>query len=179
MRESFVSVVRCVAGIVVACLAMVGPAQAQERPNILWLSYEDSSPHLGCYGDPHAVTPNIDAFAKQAVRYTHVFTVAGVCAPSRSGIITGMYPTTIGSQHMRSQASLPDHIKTFPTYLRAAGYFTSPGWNTKHPRLQILTIKELLGGKQIDYPHVTGVTFKKAPRAGVESPEPEALPGLG
>ena len=97
-------------------------AQAK-RPNILWLSYEDSSQHLGCYGDEHARTPNMDAFAKQAVRYTHAFTVAGVCAPSRSGIITGMYPTTLGSQHMRSQATLPDDIKTFPTYLREAGYY--------------------------------------------------------
>jgi DNA modification methylase len=53
------------------------------------------------------------------------------------------------------------------------GYYTSPGWNTKHPRLQIFTIEQLLDGKQIDYPHMTGVTFKKAPRA--EGPESEAL----
>ncbi len=109
------------------------PAFAQDkRPNILWLSYEDSSPHLGCYGDEHASTPHMDAFAKKAVRYTHAFTVAGVCAPSRSGIITGMYPTTIGSHHMRSQATLPAHIKTFPTYLREAGYYCTNNAKTDY-----------------------------------------------
>ena len=67
-----------------------------ERPNILWVSCEDISPDLGCYGDSYAVTPNIDALAAQGVRYTNVYAHAGVCAPARSGIITGMYPTTIG-----------------------------------------------------------------------------------
>ncbi len=123
---------------VLACLlvALLLPAplhaQAAKRPNILWLSYEDSSQHLGCYGNPHISTPHLDAFAKKAVRYTHAFTIAGVCAPSRSGIITGMYPTTIGSQHMRSQATLPDHIKTFPTYLREAGYYCSNNVKTDY-----------------------------------------------
>jgi len=112
-----------IAVFVALAAAPLAAAEPAKRPNILWLSYEDSSPHLGCYGDANAHTPHIDAFAKQAVRYTHAFTVAGVCAPSRSGIITGMYPTTIGSQHMRSQAKLPAHIKTFPTYLREAGYY--------------------------------------------------------
>lgn len=60
-----------------------------------------------------------------------------------------------------------------------ASRYASPGWNTKHPRLQILTIAQLLDGKQIDYPHVTGVTFKKAPKAEAAQPEPEKLPGVG
>ena len=47
-------------------------------------------------------TPNIDQFAKEGVRYTHVYTTAGVCAPSRSAIITAMYQTSIGTQHMRT-----------------------------------------------------------------------------
>ncbi|MEQ8791307.1 MAG: sulfatase [Pirellulaceae bacterium] len=99
------------------------PALAAERPNILWLSCEDISPHIGCYGDPHAVTPHIDRLASEGVRYANAFTTAGVCAPCRSGIITGMYQTTLGTQHMRSQARLPEFIKPFPTYLRQAGYY--------------------------------------------------------
>ena len=97
--------------------------QAAQRPNILWLSAEDISPHLGCYGDPHAITPHLDQLAKEGVRYTHAFTTAGVCAPCRSGIITGMYQTTIGTHHMRCNAQLPAHIKPFPLYLRKAGYY--------------------------------------------------------
>jgi site-specific DNA-methyltransferase (adenine-specific) len=61
------------------------------------------------------------------------------------------------------------------TEAASAGYYSSPGWQTKHPRLQILTVEELLNGKQIDYPHVTGVTFKKAPKAKPDEHEPEPL----
>ncbi|QDU39498.1 Arylsulfatase [Maioricimonas rarisocia] len=96
---------------------------AAERPNILWLSCEDISPHIGCYGDEHAITPNIDRLAREGVRYSHAFTTAGVCAPCRSGIITGMYQTTLGTHHMRCTAKLPDQIRPFPTYLRQAGYY--------------------------------------------------------
>ncbi|MGB0579153.1 MAG: sulfatase-like hydrolase/transferase [Limisphaerales bacterium] len=99
--------------------------QAAQRPNILWISCEDISPNLGCYGDSYASTPNLDRLASQGVRYTHAFTPAGVCAVVRSGIITGVYPISIGSQHMRSRIVTPPHIKAFPEYLRAAGYFTS------------------------------------------------------
>lgn len=98
-------------------------ATENTRPNILWISCEDISPHLGCYGDPHAITPHLDQLASEGVRYRHAFTTAGVCAPCRSGIITGMYQTTLGTQHMRCRAQLPAAIKTFPTYLRESGYF--------------------------------------------------------
>jgi arylsulfatase A-like enzyme len=93
--------------------------------NILWLSAEDISPHLGCYGDPHAITPRLDRLAEQGVRYTHAFTTAGVCAPCRSGIITGVYQTTLGTHHMRCQATLPDEVVPFPLLLRQAGYYCS------------------------------------------------------
>ncbi len=98
-------------------------AATEVEPNILWLSCEDVSPHIGCFGDADAITPNIDQLAREGVRYTNAFTTAGVCAPCRSGIITGMYQTTIGTQHMRCSAKLPAMIKAFSTYLREAGYY--------------------------------------------------------
>ncbi len=109
--------------LVVALFGLASLARAADRPNILWLSAEDISPHLGCYGDPHAITPNLDTLAKQGIRYTRAFTTAGVCAPCRSGIITGLYQTTLGTHHMRCTATLPAHIKPFPVYLRKAGYY--------------------------------------------------------
>jgi uncharacterized sulfatase len=99
------------------------PTPAAERPNLLWISIEDSSPDLGCYGDKYAVTPNIDKLASEGCRYTRAFTHAGVCAPSRSGIITGMYPTSIGTHFMRCKGVPPAHVKCFTEYLRAAGYY--------------------------------------------------------
>lgn len=94
-----------------------------DHPNIIWISCEDISAHIGCFGDKDAITPNIDRLAEEGVRYSHVFTTAGVCAPCRSAIITGIYQSTLGTHHMRCKAQLPDFVKPFPTYLRAAGYY--------------------------------------------------------
>ena len=113
-------------------LGLSHSAVAEQRPNILWLSAEDISPHLGCYGDPHAITPFLDSLAEDGIRYANAFTTAGVCAPNRSGIITGMYQTSLGTHHMRCQAKLPSHIKPFTTYLRKAGYFCTNNSKTDY-----------------------------------------------
>ena len=117
---------------VLAFVVVSVPGSAAPRPNILWISLEDVSAHFGCYGDSHAITPNVDALAAEGVRYTHAFTAAGVCAPCRSTIITGMYQTTIGTHHMRCGATLPDLIKPFPYYLRQAGYYCSNNSKTDY-----------------------------------------------
>lgn len=73
-----------------------------ERPNILWIVTEDISPDLSMYGDALAKTPALDKLASESVIYDNVFSPVGVCAPTRSAIITGMYPTSIGTMHMRT-----------------------------------------------------------------------------
>ncbi len=107
-------------------------AAEQARPNILWISTEDISAHIGCYGDPHAITPHIDRLAQQGVRYTNAYVVAGVCAPCRSSIITGLYPTSLGTHHMRCQAQLPPRIRCFSEYLRKAGYYCTNNSKTDY-----------------------------------------------
>ncbi len=102
------------------------------RPNIVWLSTEDISPHIGFMGDPHAITPHLDQLANEGVVFNRTYTTAGVCAPVRSAIITGMYQSTIGTQHMRSAAQLPDHVELFPAYLRRAGYYTTNNSKTDY-----------------------------------------------
>ncbi len=109
-----------------------------ERPNILWVSAKDMGPRLGSYGDAVARTPNIDALAAAGTRYTHAFTTAGVCSPSRAAIITGMHQVSVGAHHMRTLSGAPfapaptpysvvppHYVKTFTEYLRAAGYNTT------------------------------------------------------
>jgi N-sulfoglucosamine sulfohydrolase len=96
-----------------------------DKPNILWIVSEDNDPFLGCYGDTYATTPNIDAFAKQGILYRNAFSAAPVCAPSRSALITGMYPTTLGTEHMRSNYPVPGFVRFFPAYLKEAGYYTT------------------------------------------------------
>lgn len=119
--------------ILIVALSLRGaPAQGAERPNILWITCEDTSPHLGCYGDDFAVTPCLDRLADESVRYTRAFAYTGVCAPSRSCLITGVYPLRLGSHHMRSTTTLPDDVKCFPEYLRAAGYYCSNNVKTDY-----------------------------------------------
>ena len=116
--------------IIVPC--MLSSVVMSEQPNIVWISCEDISPHLGCYGDPHAITPNLDKLAQEGTRYTNAFTTAGVCAPCRSAIITGMYQNSIGTHHMRCNATLPTWLKPFPVYLREAGYYCTNNSKTDY-----------------------------------------------
>ena len=100
------------------------PAVAAPRPNIVWISNEDMSPHLGVYGDPIARTPTLDRLATQSIRFTRAFTTAPVCAPSRAAIITGMYQTAIGAQHMRTtEDTVPElpgpYLAVPPFYVKA------------------------------------------------------------
>jgi uncharacterized sulfatase len=118
--------------ITVFLLVSTLPVSAQSRPNILWISAEDISPDLGSYGDGYARTPNLDKLASQGVRFAKAFSVAPVCAPSRSAIITGMYATSIGSHHMRSKVVPPAGVKAFPEYLRAAGYYCTNNSKTDY-----------------------------------------------
>src|SRR5881628_2823803 len=109
-----------------ASLTSLAAPTAEPRPNIVWIFGEDMGPELLCYGDPQAIAPNMDKLAGQGARFTRCFTHAPVCAPSRSGLITGMYPTSIGTHHMRSKLISPP--ATFTSYLRKAGYFVDwPG----------------------------------------------------
>jgi len=113
------------------CLVLAGlfllpfTIQAASRPNILWITSEDNGPQLGCYGDSYATTPYLDALAARGMIYLNVWSVSPVCAPARTAIISGMYPSSTGSEHMRSEVRLPPRMKLFPQFLREAGYYCS------------------------------------------------------
>ena len=104
-------------------LACESPTQETKPPNILWITTEDMGTQLGCYGDAHAHTPFLDQLAAEGVLYTNAIATAPVCAPARSTLITGMYQSSIGSHHMRSQGWFPEAYQYFPQYLREAGYY--------------------------------------------------------
>ena len=114
----------------VGLMAATGMAQntSADKPNILWLVAEDMGPTaLGCYGQEAVSTPNLDQLARDGVRYTHFYTTAPVCSPSRSAFMTGMYQTTIGAHQHRTpdKKPLPDGVRPLPDWMRAAGYFTA------------------------------------------------------
>ena len=104
----------------------------EELPNILWLVSEDNSPFLGCYGDKFATTPNLDKLASEGFLYTHAYANAPVCAPARNTIITGVYATSNGNQHMRSYYPKSDIVRTYPEYLREAGYYCTNNAKTDY-----------------------------------------------
>ncbi|MDB4338496.1 sulfatase-like hydrolase/transferase [Rubripirellula sp.] len=106
--------------------------EGEYPPNILWITVEDMSPVLGCYGDNFARTPNLDAFSKESILYTNAFAASPVCSPSRSTLITGMHNVSMGTNQMRSSNHLPNGVKGFPSFLRKAGYFTSNNVKTDY-----------------------------------------------
>ncbi len=146
----------CLAGVLlVGSVLMMGGCQSSDstqetessswptRPNIVWISAEDISPRLEAYGDSVARTPTLDRLARNGMRFTNAFTTAGVCAPNRSAIITGMHQSAIGTHHMRTtheapglptpySAVPPPYVKTFTEYLRNAGYFTTNNSKTDY-----------------------------------------------
>jgi len=125
-------------GISIAILVALAPVSRADdpppgdRPNILWITCEDISPHLGCYGDPLAHTEQLDRLAGRSVRYAKAFATISVCAPTRSSLITGVWPTKLGSHNMRSHIELPETIHCFPAYLRQAGYYCTNNVKTDY-----------------------------------------------
>lgn len=146
-----------------ACLSIVtlavaacnsGTISEDARPNIVFIAAEDITTLIGAYGDHTVPTPNLDQLAAESVRYTHAYQVAGVCAPARAGVITGMYPTSVGAHNMRTLSGtgtegvagdssfppgwrtysvvLPPDIRPFPQHLRAAGYYTTNNTKTDY-----------------------------------------------
>ena len=105
---------------------------AQGRPNILWLTCEDMSANLGCWGDAYARTPNVDRLAGESVRYTNVFVTAPVCSPVRSCLITGVFASSLGTANLRSRMPIPAEMTGFPSYLRKAGYYCTNNVKTDY-----------------------------------------------
>src|SRR6185369_3754404 len=95
--------------ILLFVISFLTPARAAEeiRPNILWITSEDNGPHLGCYGDKYADTPNLDRLASKGLIYLNAWSCGPVCAAARTAIVSGLYPPATGAEHMRSMTRLP------------------------------------------------------------------------
>ncbi|MBJ6367325.1 sulfatase family protein [Snuella sedimenti] len=106
---------------------------SQDRPNILWITFEDTSPQfVGCYGNKDARTPVMDKLAETGIRFNNAFSTGTVCSPSRSTLITGVRTFEMGTGNHRSSYPIPDFIHGFPYYLRQAGYYTSNNYKTDY-----------------------------------------------
>jgi len=117
-----------------SAMALLVNAQTKEiKPNILWVTIEDTSPQfIGCYGNKNAHTPVIDSLAKDGVRFSNAFACGTVSSASRSCIITGVKTYELGTGNHRSEYPIPEFIKGFPYFLQKAGYFTSNNSKTDY-----------------------------------------------
>lgn len=134
-----------------------GEAESVERPNIVWLTVEDMSPWIGCYGDATVPTPHLDRLAREGVVYDNAFATSPVCAPARSSLITGMFCTRIGTMQMRNgnpyglplandrgiplyEGLPPPFVRCFPEHLRAAGYACTNNSKTDYQFREPVTV---------------------------------------
>lgn len=115
-----------------------------QKPNILWLVTEDMGAYIPPFGDSTVVTPNLSKLANEGVIYPNLYSTSGVCAPSRAAIATGMYPSGIGANHMRTnsytevtglpkyEAIPPSNVKMISEWLRRAGYYCTNNYKTDY-----------------------------------------------
>ena len=151
LKESRQRILFGVVGLLVFSLTSIVLTRAdqevgtnQSRPNILWLVLEDTSPILAAYGDTTIDTPNINRLAREGVTYTNAFSPSGVCSPSRASLALGMYPSSIGANHMRTfshteitglpkyEAVPPPEAKMLSQYMRSLGYYTTNNYKTDY-----------------------------------------------
>ncbi len=120
------------AALTMLALPSMVEAKEQERPNILWLTFEDTSANeFACYGNPYTNTPNVDRLAKEGVQFMQAWSVAPQSSPARSSLITGSYATSFGMDVHPVPNPTPDHI-FFPNYLRDAGYYCTNNSKTHY-----------------------------------------------
>lgn len=111
--------------LLVGTLCLVAPLQATERPNVLMILVDDLKPALGCYGDAHAITPNIDRLASRGTRFELAYCNQAVCAPSRFTLMLGSHSTSTGLYGLGSQLrQIVPHAVTMPQYFAKHGYRT-------------------------------------------------------
>ena len=110
--------------LLLSLLVSVAAYADEDRPNIMWVTSEDNSYHwVGCYGNKDAKTPNIDKLAADGIRYKYAYCNAPVCAVARNTLILGRYACSTGTHNMRSRYPVPDSFRTYPSFLREAGYY--------------------------------------------------------
>jgi iduronate 2-sulfatase len=108
---------------VALCLLGNLSAPAAEKPNVLLICIDDLKPLLGCYGDPIAKTPAIDALAARSVQFNAAYCNQAVCAPSRNALLTGLRPQTLGIYDLGTnfRLSRPDAVTLTQTFMKS-GY---------------------------------------------------------
>ncbi len=112
-----------VLGTMLFCAASLSAA---DRPNVLMIIVDDLKPLTGAYGDPHAITPAMDALAQQGTIFLNNHCQQAVCGASRASALTGLRPDTTHVWDFKSKMrdDLPNLV-TLPQYFKQSGYYTA------------------------------------------------------
>lgn len=82
----------CSAALLLTAAQTKAADKQKERPNILWLTFEDTSSYeFGCYGNAQVHTPNVDGLASKGIQFMNAWSVAPQSSAARSSLITGCY----------------------------------------------------------------------------------------
>ena len=107
----------------IGLILLASTAQAVDKPNILFIAVDDLRPELGCYDSPIAVSPNLDALAKNGLLFNRAYCQQAICRPSRASLMTGARQETTGLFHNYvSLRELQPNILTLPQHFIANGY---------------------------------------------------------
>ncbi|GAA5480596.1 arylsulfatase [Haloferula helveola] len=122
---------RLIALLSLASLALPTSAEEAKRPNIVIIMVDDMGfSDLGCYGS-ETETPHLDKLAANGLRFTQFYN-SGRCCPTRAALLTGLYQHQAGIGHMVGNSGFPayqgylnDRCVTIAEALEPAGYFTA------------------------------------------------------
>lgn len=117
---------RCAQLLLIALVLVPASLRAgEQRPNVLFIAVDDLRPELGCYGQRHVVSPNIDRLAARGVVFTRAYCQMASCCPSRSSLLTGLRPDATGvyGNQVHFRERVPD-VVTLPQHFRLHGYHT-------------------------------------------------------
>jgi len=106
--------------------------QAPPRRNILLIAVDDLNCDLGCYGHPLVRTPEIDAFARRALRFERAYCQYPVCNPSRTSLLSGYRPEATKILDNRENPRRHVTTKFLPEFLRSNGYYTARAGKIYH-----------------------------------------------
>ncbi len=105
-----------------ACNSSVSE-ETDSRPNLVLIIADDMAWNdCGAYGHPTIRTPNLDRLATEGMRFDNAFLTTSSCSPSRTSMITGMYPHNTDAEQLHWP--LPGDKKTFVEVLKQNGYWT-------------------------------------------------------
>jgi iduronate 2-sulfatase len=163
-------------GLLVSLASFAAGAPTPPRLNVLFIAIDDLRTDLGCYGDPIAITPNIDALAARGVRFSHAYTQQAVCNPSRASVMTSRRPDTLRVWDLQThfRQHLPD-VVTLPQYFKNQGYHTEAIGKIFHDPPKFRDAPSWSVPAQLD--DTAGVRGKYASEANLAIYQPAGKPG--